>query len=272
LLQVASSPSAAPGEATGGRYEIHELLRQYAQEKLDQTSDGGAAARDRHCAYYAAAMERWAADAKRPWHSALVYMRIDGANARAAWDWAVQREQVKRLDQMVDVLGWNYTFQAHHGEGEVMCRAAADRLRQLASGIERGTANGTAHLVAVSEAEILRTLAKILIWHSWFSWNCGREELAGQLLRNSMALLAQPVLINHDTRREKASVLNKMGRIAMGGDDLLEARRLYEQSLVLYEALEDRWMIAFAKGILGTAFFRPVSVWKLSLVAAQPEC
>ena len=47
-----------------GRYVLHELLRQYAEEKLDATADGGQAVRDRHAAYYAAALARWTSEIK----------------------------------------------------------------------------------------------------------------------------------------------------------------------------------------------------------------
>ncbi len=35
------------------RYELHELLRQYALAKLQEDPDEEARTRDRHCAYYA---------------------------------------------------------------------------------------------------------------------------------------------------------------------------------------------------------------------------
>jgi len=54
----------APGPSTGesGRYEIHELLRQYAQEKLHESLAVEQQVRDRHCAYYAAQSGQWEAD------------------------------------------------------------------------------------------------------------------------------------------------------------------------------------------------------------------
>ncbi|MFN2167754.1 MAG: ATP-binding protein, partial [Anaerolineae bacterium] len=51
LLQVTPS----------GRYQIHELLRQYAAEKLDSTLDAAMGVRERHCVYYTAALKRWGA-------------------------------------------------------------------------------------------------------------------------------------------------------------------------------------------------------------------
>ena len=81
-------------------YEIHELLREYAAEKLAQSPTAYQAARDGHCATYAAALERWAADqkgARQP--AALTEIEADIENVRAAWDWVIAQGQAERLDQ-----------------------------------------------------------------------------------------------------------------------------------------------------------------------------
>jgi len=52
--------------APTGRYEVHELLRQYAAEKLDQSPSASETARDRHRAYYTAALQGWCEDLKGP--------------------------------------------------------------------------------------------------------------------------------------------------------------------------------------------------------------
>ncbi len=84
--------------APTGRYEVHELLRQYAEEKLDRDAAAGEAARDRHCAYYTAALEQWEADLKGPRQRvALAEMDAELENARMAWEWAAEQGQVERL-------------------------------------------------------------------------------------------------------------------------------------------------------------------------------
>ena len=37
-----------------GRYDVHELLRQYGEERLDEAPQKATVAHDRHCAYYSA--------------------------------------------------------------------------------------------------------------------------------------------------------------------------------------------------------------------------
>jgi len=139
---------------------------------------------------------------------------------------------VKRLDQAVEGLCHFYEWRGRFQEGEAACRMATEKLAAIASG------------------DGLRVLSKILTWQSVFSRVLGRTKLASQLLRQSLALLEEPELAGQDTRPEKASVLWRMGRI-MPDSDREEARRLYEQSLALYQALGDRWGTANALRALG---------------------
>ncbi len=215
-----------------GRYDMHELLRVYAAEKLDGSSAAGDAARDRHSAYYVAALQRWEADLKGPrQQTALAEMDTEIENARAAWDWAVERGQVERLDQAMEGLCRFYSWRLRDSEGEAACRMAAKRLMGTASGTER------------------RVLARILAWQGTFSDYIGHKELANRLLQKSLALLEEAELAGQDVRPERAFILLQMGGIA-SDSDLEQGKRLYEQSLALYEGLGDRWSTANVLGKL----------------------
>jgi tetratricopeptide (TPR) repeat protein len=217
-----------------GRYEVHELLRQYVGEKLDQSRDAAEAVRDRHSAFYTAALERWAADLKGARQgTALAEMRADQENARAAWDWAVERGHVERLDQAVEGLAWYYDRSLRFQEGEAACRAAAEKLT--------ATPPGDGPVASQRGAKDLRVLARILTWQGSFIMAMGDLEPAGQLLRQSLALLDSSELADHDTRAERAYALRVMGIKAEESGAREEERRLYEQSLALYRALGDRW-------------------------------
>ena len=224
--------------AREGRYEIHELLRQYAEEELDQVPSAAEVAHDRHCAYYCAALERWCAELKGPRQlTAITEMRADSENARAAWDWAVERGQVARLDQALEGLCLFYEMRGRYQEGESACSIAVDRLA--------ATTSGDALAASISPADGFRVLVRILTWHAWFSWFLGRTEAASQLVRQASILLERPELVGQDTRAEKAHNLRLLGIAALDthGEETL---RLAEQSLALYEAVGDRWQTAWA--------------------------
>jgi len=231
---AADVPSALrAGLRTGGRYEVHELLRQYAAEKLDAAPAVSEAARDRHSAYYAAFLQQWEADLRGArQRTALAEIGMEGENARAAWDWATVRGQVELLAQAVDGLCYFYKYRGRYQEGEVACRMAAERL------------------AATTSHEGLRVLAKALAWQASFNTDLDERESAGHLLRQSLAVLDRPELEGQDTRPEEAFVRQLMGSVVIYSDPG-EARRPFEQSLVLYQALGDRSGAARVQTYLG---------------------
>jgi hypothetical protein len=77
-----------------GRYELHELLRQYASEKLTQGADGGRGLRDRHAAFYIAFTAQFLAGVGSAQQSAWwEEMGREHKNVRAAWEWAIERRR-----------------------------------------------------------------------------------------------------------------------------------------------------------------------------------
>jgi tetratricopeptide (TPR) repeat protein len=222
-LAALAEKSLLQYEQARDRYQIHELLRQYAAEKLDQSPTADEAVRDRHCAYYTAALQQWAENLKGPRRGAtLAEMDVEIENARAAWNWAAGRGQVERLAQAMDGLCDFYRHRGRYQEGEVACRMAAERL------------------AATTSSAGLRVLAKALAWQASFNIDLDQRESAGHLLRRSLAVLERPELGGQDMRPEEAFVLQLMGNVVIYTDPG-EAQRPFEQSLVLYQALGDQW-------------------------------
>jgi predicted ATPase len=149
-----------------GRYEVHELLRQYGAEQLARSPGAEEAARDRHCATYAARLSDWGLALKGAGQrAALDEMTADLGNARAAWERAVEVRAVDQLDRAVEGLCTFYRWVWRPQEGASACRAALERLGADASG------------------DALRVRAKILAWHAVFSPTLGRFGSAAQQLR-----------------------------------------------------------------------------------------
>jgi predicted ATPase/DNA-binding SARP family transcriptional activator len=232
--------------AAVGRYEVHELLRQYAAEKLATSPAARLAAHERHSATYTAALHHWDADLKgRRQREALDEIAADSENVRAAWDWAVEHEQVERLDQAMDGLASFYWQRRRYQEGEAAFRAAADGLAAAASLAPSGDGP------APSPVAGLRVSARALSWQSYFSRALGRRELAAQLQRQSLALLERPELADQDTRAERALLFYHMGHTVLMSD-YERARQLFERSLALYRKLDDRWGVACQLDWLGS--------------------
>ncbi|HEX2907802.1 MAG TPA: hypothetical protein VHO69_13115 [Phototrophicaceae bacterium] len=87
-----------------GRYEIHELLRQYAAEQLDRAGETDAT-RKAASVYYAAFLQQREADLKgRRQVAALDEIELDFPNVRRAWKWAVEQRNLTQLRQMLNGL------------------------------------------------------------------------------------------------------------------------------------------------------------------------
>jgi len=221
-----------------GRYEIHELLRQYAAERLALSSVAEEAVRERHSAYYAAALQRWDADLRGPRQAeAMAEMMAEAGNARVAWEWAVEQRDVARIGQAMDGLCRFYERRGRYREGEAACRLAAARLTGRKKELP---------------GDGLQALIRVWTWQGFFSmegWGA-RAGVSRRLLEQGLALLDDPALTGRDTRPERAFLLQQMGRTWMDSD-LEEAGRWIENSLALYRALGKAWGTANLLSDLG---------------------
>jgi predicted ATPase/DNA-binding SARP family transcriptional activator len=247
-------------ERAGGRYTIHELLRQYAGERLAEAPGAAQAAHDRHGAYFAAAVARWWVDLQGPGHQlALAEMGAESGNLYAAWGWAVEREQIARLDQAMDGLCYCYNWLGRYEEGESLCRRAVEGLTAMGERRREESADSLEVLPAGRE----RVLARALAWQGVFCRRLGRRQQAWGLLRRSLDLLDDLAWTGtgeahgslQEIQRGRAFVLWRLGNLA-SDLDRGDARRFYRQSLALYRTLKDPWGTASVLEALGrTATF-----------------
>lgn len=86
----------------GQRFQIHELLRQYAEEQLGRDTGDYESVQSHHAAYYADYVAALAARIKgaEP-SSALNSFAADLENIMAAWQWLVQHDQHRQAVQMM---------------------------------------------------------------------------------------------------------------------------------------------------------------------------
>ncbi|MBV7339910.1 tetratricopeptide repeat protein, partial [Chloroflexi bacterium TSY] len=95
--------------------EIHELLRQFCQEKLAEEAGEETTTRDHHCHFFGQFLQTCEADlyGKRERErnqdkEALEAIEIDIDNARAGWDWAVAQGKIDSLADYLDSLSIFY--------------------------------------------------------------------------------------------------------------------------------------------------------------------
>ncbi|MBN1641690.1 MAG: AAA family ATPase, partial [Anaerolineae bacterium] len=233
---LVSRTRATASTATSDRFEIHELLRQYAAERLAQSQEAGAAVRDRHAAYYASVSERWATDVRGDRQlEALAEMDVERENVRVAWEWAAARGRFAQLERLFAAL-WRYADQRDRDRYASWFGETAQALSaQLLPAVDRGGGIDRARSGHDPEgfAAGIRLLSRLHAVRAY----CGAEGRP-QLARESLSLLERPELDGRDVRAERALALLSL---ALGE----HARWAAEESLVLYRELGDPWGTAF---------------------------
>jgi predicted ATPase len=112
----------------GGRYGIHELLRQYAEERLAESGQIDDA-RDRHCAYFAGFIAEREPDIKgRRQLEALNEIDVDFDNVRAAWHHAASHRDEATIGRMLESVYWFADMRSRHREGRELFRFAENKL------------------------------------------------------------------------------------------------------------------------------------------------
>jgi predicted ATPase/DNA-binding CsgD family transcriptional regulator len=93
-----------------GRFEVHELLRQYAQEQLGETLEVSVSAHEAHATYFASFMQQRGEDLKGSRQmQALSEIEVDIENVRAAWRYDLGQRNVPQLWQFIHGL-WNVYY------------------------------------------------------------------------------------------------------------------------------------------------------------------
>lgn len=226
---------------TDGRYQVHELLRQYGEEKLAERSTVEEAVLDRHSAYYCQVLADRAGDLKGSRQmEALAEITADIDNVRSAWQRAADRVEAARLKQALEGIRLFYEFHSRLEEGEWACRLAADKL----SAAVFGPASGD------GDADLLTALISCLTRQASFRFNLGNPNHSRQLLNRCLALLDDRRLAGQDTRAERAAILSVSAENF--GENYGEQEKLWaKEGLDLYRQLGDKYGTAKALYYLG---------------------
>jgi predicted ATPase/DNA-binding CsgD family transcriptional regulator len=214
----------------GGRYSMHELVRQYAREHLAASPDALLDARNRHSAYYAAFLEARFEGARGARQAALDEIERDIDNIRLMWARAVQQRDIPTMNRAVDGL---FNFYDHR----VWVQEAHQALDSAAEVLAEDSPNARA------------VLGKILGYRAFFTYLLMRNDAAQTLFERALALLKPD-----DDPCFYAFVLHRYGQNTsiIGTEE--EARRIFLEVLALardencpyYEADALLWLASLA--------------------------
>jgi predicted ATPase/DNA-binding XRE family transcriptional regulator len=216
-----------------GRYDMHELVRQYAATHLDAVADEYGATRDRHAAFFMDLVRRSEGELKRARQKSVldeVVCEID--NLRLAWDWAVAHAQLAALSGAVRGFSWFYELRSWFQEGEMMLARAVAAL-------------GGASELDADPARAL-VIGQLMTFEGWFRFRQGRYVPACDLLEHTVALL-RPL----GDQRALAEALASQGMALNLMGEYQQSRRALEEGLALGRELNDSWSSILCQGTLG---------------------
>lgn len=208
------------------RYAVHELLRQFAEGKLELAGQADTV-RDTHSRYYLQALATREQDVKgrRQWE-ALEEIEADLGNVRAAWDRALKIGAWQDTDRALESIYLYLYIRSRYQEGWTMLHGALAGL----SGRYKGTPAERDRLWArlVSRAGVLR---------SQFSSSAPDIE---QDIQRSLAIA--------ERQDDKAQIAH--ANLALGhyhsktSGDFRQAAAYFKEGLERYKALGDNYFVA----------------------------
>ncbi len=156
-----------------GRYDIHELLRQYAEEKLNASSQERESAHEQHSAYYAVFMEKQSGRfGTQEQRAALEEIDHEIANVTAAWHHMIGRgriDDIRKTDSSLwEFLDLRYRFQ----EAVDLVSQAVDEL----------------HLMPRTP-ELNALLGRLMARYGWFLNAVGDPQRGKTITQESLELL-----------------------------------------------------------------------------------
>jgi predicted ATPase/DNA-binding CsgD family transcriptional regulator len=113
-----------------GRYDLHELVRQYAERHLNELLDESGDTRQRHVRHYLGLLERRRTDlfGSSP-QTAMREIEREIKNIRVAWGWAAMQLMADEIGRALDALWFFYDTRGWYREGEMVFELAVEVVR-----------------------------------------------------------------------------------------------------------------------------------------------
>ncbi len=221
---------ATPGAGDQGRYSIHQVLHQYADEALGRTPGLRDAALERQRSYYLDLLE---AEGQHLMGSAeresLVSLRLEASNVRLALQTTVQLRDWERLQQVLPF--WILCMEMCGSRSE-----ATEALRPVASAAREAWAHDKRNIT-------LRGLLSFLLAAQRYFASQGDPAVLEELARESVILAAE---LPDSVDKAFALILNSTGY----GLPMAEALAVSRQCLEIFRRFGHIWGQATAQLIV----------------------
>ncbi len=151
-----------------GRFTMHELLRQYAAERLAQTSHLQAITTTKHAHFHTQFVKQQTDHLQgNEQETALTQLEKDNENIRLAWQWAIQQKAGENLAQLWPGLTLFFLERHRYQEGEAWLAEARRQMQGGEDELVAGLTAAQAHMLARQQHhQTAQALAQIAVKRS----------------------------------------------------------------------------------------------------------
>ncbi len=240
-LTVLLGKSLLRRDPNSGRYDIHELLRQYAEDHLTASPDHVSETRDRYCSYYVDFLHELEHDLfYGRQQEAISYIATDIENIRITWSWICQYAKAKEINRMFFSVFMGSMLLNLDMEALSMAEKAISSLEAVKSAEERDTA-----------------LALALLLQSAMAMRLGQIEKAKLAGERSLQILDMLNLPSEFRSRLMYDPRFFLGIVYVIQGDFAQAEKMGEQKLRNHETGDDKFGLAAAFYVLMIANLVP---------------
>ena len=213
--------------SSAGRYDLHELIRQFAAEQFAERPEEQGATQARHGSYYlkffGQADGRLRSSAQR---ETLAELTAEMDNFRAAWDWAVTHGEFALIEQTMRLFCWFYDTRGWFQEG-------LDTLGRAVNALEM------AHKQLPPDRTDQIAWGHILATRSWFAYRLAYYEQAQAMFQQSLDIL-RPLNEPHVL----VESITYLGMLMEVTGNYARALELYLEGVEVATAIGDQWYAA----------------------------
>lgn len=213
-----------------GRYDLHELIRQFTAERFVEHPAERAAIQARHGRYYlmlfSQADGRLRSSAQR---ETLAELTAELENFRAAWEWAVTHGEFALIEQTLRTFALLYDMRGWFQEG-------FDALGRAVGALE--TAHGQSPPDRINQV----ALGHLLTSQALLAFRLSHHAPAQAMLERSLEIL-RPV----NEPRVLVESLVFLGMVMELTGNYVRASELYTEGLAIAATLGDRWFTALCR-------------------------
>ena len=211
-------------DPTSGRFEMHELLRQYAQEQLEKAPEDSISAMEAHAAYFANFMEqRWGHLRDHRQTAALAEIDADLENIRTAWRYRIDQANAPQMRMFINSFWLVYWFHGWNHGGEELFREAVNALP-----------------LGYTDEETKSVKALALALQGFFKAYMGFADQGYNLAKESVDSLERL-----DRPFELALALGSLNLAADYLTRYEEAEAAVRKMLDIASQLDDKWLLAY---------------------------